>query len=165
MDTFIKNLFLVPFDFSTQAIFQPSAWFITQQAARFLNISTGAQLVARPLGHLFHDGLLAHDFLNDANALASCHLNIRTNVEDFADGFFWLEQYGRKPAYFGMIDGFIGLDADSLGSKPNLIPNGNFEAGADGWLALGGEIKTVRSRSIRGAYYLKGQRIYRNLCL
>lgn len=72
------------------------------------------------------------------------------------------EQYARKPAYFGMVDGFIGLDADALDLKPNLVANANFEAGADGWQALGGEIETTKSRRIRGANYIKGERILKS---
>lgn len=72
------------------------------------------------------------------------------------------EQYGRKPAYFGMIDGFIGLEADALSLKPNMVANANFEVGADGWQALGGDIKTVKSRRIPWARYTKGQRILKS---
>lgn len=72
------------------------------------------------------------------------------------------EQYARKPAYFGMVDGFIGLDADLLGTKPNLVANANFEAGTDGWQALGGEIDAVNSRRIPRARYTKGKRILKS---
>ncbi len=43
----------------------------------------------------------------------------------------------RKPAYYGMVDGFVGLEPDAEGTKPNLVANGSFEAGADGWFGIG----------------------------
>ncbi len=63
------------------------------------------------------------------------------------------EDYVRKPAYFGMIDGFVGLDADTSDLNPNLLANGSFEAGTEGWFALGdGEVSEIRShRRFRGA--------------
>lgn len=72
------------------------------------------------------------------------------------------EQYGRKPAYFGMVDGFVGLDADDLSAKPNLVGNANFEAGTDGWFALGGEIKRDKSRRVRGQRYVTGRSILKS---
>ncbi len=70
------------------------------------------------------------------------------------------EEYGRKPAYYGMIDGFVGLDSDSFNDKPNLVANGSFEAGVDGWFALGdGEISREKSRGVRGARGLTGRSI------
>jgi GH35 family endo-1,4-beta-xylanase len=43
----------------------------------------------------------------------------------------------RKPAYYGMVDGFVGLAPDPEGTPPNLVPNSSFEAGDDGWFGLG----------------------------
>lgn len=69
------------------------------------------------------------------------------------------ESYARKPAYYGMIDGFLGLDADPLGTLPNLIANSSFESGAEGWYAFGGgTLKTIRSRHVIGGYPEKGER-------
>ncbi|HTQ04504.1 MAG TPA: endo-1,4-beta-xylanase, partial [Polyangiaceae bacterium] len=47
------------------------------------------------------------------------------------------ENYQRKPAYYGMVDGFEGVPADPDGTPPNLIANGSFEAGTDGWSGFG----------------------------
>ena len=47
------------------------------------------------------------------------------------------DSLGRKPAYYGMVDGFAGLEPDAEGSAPNLIPNATFEAGTDGWFGVG----------------------------
>lgn len=43
----------------------------------------------------------------------------------------------RKPAYYGMIDGFTGLRPDAEGVAPNLIANASFETGSDGWFGFG----------------------------
>lgn len=70
------------------------------------------------------------------------------------------EDYGRKPAYYAMVDGFVGLDSDAFDVKPNLIANSSFEAGSDGWFALGdGEVSRIRSLGIRGARGLTGRSI------
>jgi len=47
------------------------------------------------------------------------------------------ESYARKPAYYGMVDGFEGVPADPEGTPPNLIANGSFEAGTSGWFGFG----------------------------
>lgn len=73
------------------------------------------------------------------------------------------EDYNRKPAYFGMLDGFIGLDADSLGSFPNLISNSSFESGTEGWAVTGGgQLKTISSRRVFGKKSSTGRRILLN---
>ena len=43
----------------------------------------------------------------------------------------------RKPAYYAMVDGFLGLAPDAPGAVPNLIGNASFEAGTDGWVGFG----------------------------
>ena len=47
------------------------------------------------------------------------------------------ESYGRKPAYYAMVDALAGVAPDPAGAKPNLIPNSAFEAGTDGWFGFG----------------------------
>jgi endo-1,4-beta-xylanase len=47
------------------------------------------------------------------------------------------DNYGRKPAYYGMVDGFVGLAPDAEGVAPNLIANGSFESGTDGFSGFG----------------------------
>jgi len=52
------------------------------------------------------------------------------------------EQYRRKPAYYGIIDGLMSVPVDPPGTPPNLIANGSFEIGTDGWVAPGGRLST-----------------------
>jgi GH35 family endo-1,4-beta-xylanase len=47
------------------------------------------------------------------------------------------EALARKPAYYGMVDGFVGLAPDAPGVAPNLLANASFEAGTDGWFGFG----------------------------
>ncbi len=69
------------------------------------------------------------------------------------------ESYERKPAYYGMVDGFLGLDSEPLGTLPNLIANSSFEVGTDGWFASGGgTLKTIRSQRVHGRYRQTGSR-------
>ena len=60
------------------------------------------------------------------------------------------EQYRRKPAYYGMIDGFLAVPVDPPGTPPNLIANGSFEIGSDGWTASGGRLSTSRRTAHSG---------------
>ncbi len=69
------------------------------------------------------------------------------------------ESYERKPAYYGMVDGFLRLDSAPIGTLPNLIANSSFETGADGWFAYGGgTLKTIHSYRVFGKYHKKGLR-------
>ena len=38
------------------------------------------------------------------------------------------EQYRRKPAYYGIVDGFLEVPVDPPGTPPNMIANGSFDA-------------------------------------
>jgi GH35 family endo-1,4-beta-xylanase len=60
------------------------------------------------------------------------------------------EQYRRKPAYYGMIDGFMGVPIDPPGTPPNLIANSSFEIGSDGWSASGGHLRPSRRTAHTG---------------
>src|SRR6185436_5096622 len=60
------------------------------------------------------------------------------------------EQYRRKPAYYGLIDGFMAVPVDHPGTPPNLIANGTFEIGSDGWAASGGRLSTSRRTAHTG---------------
>jgi GH35 family endo-1,4-beta-xylanase len=60
------------------------------------------------------------------------------------------EQYRRKPAYYGIVDGFLGVPVDPPGTLPNLIANGSFEIGDDGWAATGGRLSTSRRTAHTG---------------
>jgi GH35 family endo-1,4-beta-xylanase len=65
------------------------------------------------------------------------------------------EQYRRKPAYYGMIDGFLGVPVDPPGTPPNLIANASFEIGADGWQTSGGALRVSRRTSHTGERSLR----------
>ena len=57
---------------------------------------------------------------------------------------------GRKPAYYAMVDGFVGLAPDAEGVVPNLIGNASFEAGTDGWFGFGVPSVTLDSHEHTG---------------
>lgn len=47
------------------------------------------------------------------------------------------ESYQKKPAYFGYVDGWLGVPLDDPSLEPNLIGNSSLEAGLDGWSVMG----------------------------
>lgn len=47
------------------------------------------------------------------------------------------DQYQRKPAYYGLVEGFVGALLDTSQSAPNLVGNSSLEAGLDGWSVQG----------------------------
>lgn len=81
----------------------------------------------------------------------------------FTDAYSWIdstfgaddpllfdEHYKRKPAYYGYVDGFLGVPLDTSSSRPNLIANSSLEAGLDGWSQQGGaaiRVETTRANS------------------
>ncbi len=67
----------------------------------------------------------------------------------FTDAYSWIdatfapddpleydESYNRKPAWYGLVDGLVGVAPDALGTAPNLVANGQFESGMDGWVGI-----------------------------
>jgi GH35 family endo-1,4-beta-xylanase len=52
--------------------------------------------------------------------------------------------YRKKPAYYGIFDGLVGIPPDAVGVAPNLIAESSFESGSDGWTALGGDLDIAR---------------------
>ena len=48
------------------------------------------------------------------------------------------DSYQKKPAYFGYVDGWLGVPLDDPSLEPNLIGNSSLEAGLDGWSLPGG---------------------------
>ena len=67
------------------------------------------------------------------------------------DEALWLDtQYQRKPAYYGLVDGFAGIVPDPVGTAPNLIANATFESGLDGWSVSGGTLTSPAMR--RGSH-------------
>jgi GH35 family endo-1,4-beta-xylanase len=65
------------------------------------------------------------------------------------DPLIFSDNYTRKPAYYGMVDGFVGLLPDAPGTAPNLIANGSFESGTDGFSGMGisGTVLTSNAHS------------------
>ncbi|MFZ5891634.1 MAG: endo-1,4-beta-xylanase [Myxococcota bacterium] len=53
------------------------------------------------------------------------------------DPLIFDDNYARKPAYYGMVDAFVGLPPDAPGLAPNLVANGSFESGTDGFSGMG----------------------------
>lgn len=53
------------------------------------------------------------------------------------DPLLFDEAYQKKPAYFGYVDGWLGVPLDDTSLEPNLIGNSSLEAGLDGWSGMG----------------------------
>jgi endo-1,4-beta-xylanase len=82
----------------------------------------------------------------------------------FSDAHSWIDStfgaddpllfddgYQKKPAYFGYVDGFLGVPLDEPTLAPNLIGNGSLEAGLDGWSVMGtGQLTTEVARAHTG---------------
>ena len=81
-----------------------------------------------------------------------------TDLHSWIDSFFGAddplefdELYRRKPAYHGMVDGFLGVPPDAAGTAPNLVANSTFEIGTDGWVASGGTLDATGTIAHTGA--------------
>jgi hypothetical protein len=55
------------------------------------------------------------------------------------------EAFDEKPAYYGMVDGFVGNSPDAEGVAPNLVRSGSFETDAYGWYGFGSAAPVVTS--------------------
>jgi endo-1,4-beta-xylanase len=53
------------------------------------------------------------------------------------DPLLFDEAYQKKPAYFGYVDGWLGVPLDEPSLEPNLIGNSSLEAGLEGWSGMG----------------------------
>ena len=60
------------------------------------------------------------------------------------------EQYRRKPAYYGLLDGFMQVPADPPGTPPNLVANASFEIGTEGWSAEPARLSASRRTAHTG---------------
>lgn len=56
------------------------------------------------------------------------------------DPLLFDDTYQKKPAYFGYVDGWLGVPLDDDSLEPNLIGNSSLEAGLDGWSLPGGGV-------------------------
>jgi GH35 family endo-1,4-beta-xylanase len=56
------------------------------------------------------------------------------------DPLLFDDSYQKKPAYFGYVDGWLGVPLDDPSLEPNLIGNSSLEAGLDGWSLPGGGV-------------------------
>ncbi|HEU4581687.1 MAG TPA: endo-1,4-beta-xylanase [Polyangiaceae bacterium] len=61
------------------------------------------------------------------------------------DPLLFDELYQKKPAYFGYVDGFLGVPLDDPALEPNLIGNSSLEAGLDGWSAMGSAVLSTET--------------------
>jgi endo-1,4-beta-xylanase len=77
----------------------------------------------------------------------------------FTDKYSWLAPdetlefdsvYQRKPGYYGIFDGLVGIAPDAMGTAPNLIANSTFESGGDGWSATGDRLDVTFARAHTG---------------
>lgn len=59
------------------------------------------------------------------------------------DPLLFDENYQRKPAYYGLVHGFLGVMMDEPGLEPNLIGNSSFEAGLNDWSSMGDAVLSV----------------------
>jgi endo-1,4-beta-xylanase len=81
-----------------------------------------------------------------------------TDRHSWVDGVFGPDDplpyddfYRRKPAYYAIADGFMGVPPDPPGTAPNLVANSAFEIGGDGWTASSGALDTTEARAHTGA--------------
>ncbi|WP_028884868.1 endo-1,4-beta-xylanase [Teredinibacter turnerae] len=56
----------------------------------------------------------------------------------------WDDDNQRKPAYYGMLDGFMGVEPDE-NPLPNLIANSEFEGGVQGWTGENADVHRIRA--------------------
>lgn len=91
-----------------------------------------------------------HRVASACAAVAACEA---VTTWGFTDNYSWIdstyapddplqydEQYQRKPAWYGILDGLMDIAPPALGTMPNLLDNGHFESGFTGWQAKGGTL-------------------------
>lgn len=148
----------VGFQMHVDARFAPSVADLTANFQRFaelgldLNISEMDVRVANLAGSSAVEKLsvqqqIYHRIVSACLAVPRCR---QITTWGFTDRYSWVDStfgaddplpfndaYARKPAYYGMVDGFVGLAPDAPGVAPNLIANGSFESGTDGFGGMG----------------------------
>lgn len=81
-----------------------------------------------------------------------------TDKHSWVDSFFGAddpllfdENYQKKPAYFGFVDGLLGLPLAAVGTAPNLVGNSSFETGVTTWSMMGsGTLEVSREQAHTG---------------
>jgi len=147
----------VGFQFHVDARFPPSERAIRDNFARFtklglrVNISELDVQVRNVIGtradKLALQKQIYHRVVAACTATPLCEA---VTTWGYTDKYSWIDatfgaddplelddNYGRKPAYYAMVDGFEGVPTDPEGTPPNLIANSSFEVGSDGWSGFG----------------------------
>lgn len=69
-----------------------------------------------------------------------------TWIDDFYgadDPLQFDENYEKKPAYFGQLDGLYGIEPVDPNYGDNIVPNAGFESGTDWWFSFGATMTTT----------------------
>ena len=160
----------VGFQFHIDARFPPSEQAISDNFARFtalglrVNISELDVQVRNVVGPRADKLALQKQIYHRVvAACAATPLCEAVTTWGYTDKYSWIDttfgaddplelddNYGRKPAYYAMVDGFEGVPTDPEGTPPNLIANSSFEAGSDGWSGFGIPSVTIASRAHTG---------------
>ncbi|MEZ9370996.1 endo-1,4-beta-xylanase [Shewanella sp. 10N.286.51.B2] len=146
----------VGFQMHLDASNAPSTQQMTDNLQRFadldldVNISEiDVRLSALPWDQVTKLAIQQQVYHRAVNACMNVDRCDAVTVWGFTDKYSWIDgefgpddpllytaDYQRKPAYFAIADAFMGIEADASGVMPNLIANGNFEIGTDGWTTL-----------------------------
>ncbi len=102
-------------------------------------------------------------YLRVVSACAQVEGCIGVQTWGFTDKYSWIdsfygpddplqfdESYQKKPAFYAIIDGFVGVPADAIEAAPNYIPNSSFESGTDGWTSWGGSLTASAAEAHSG---------------
>jgi GH35 family endo-1,4-beta-xylanase len=146
----------VGFQMHLDASNAPSTQQMTENLQRFadlgldVNISEiDVRLSSLPWDHETNLAIQQQVYHRAVNACMNVERCDAVTIWGFTDKYSWIDgefgpddpllytaDYQRKPAYFAIADGLMGIEADEPGVMPNLIANGNFEIASDGWTTL-----------------------------
>jgi len=108
---------------------------------------------------VYHRVVAACMAVNKCEAVTTWGFNDKWS---WVDGFFgnddplpFDDDYQKKPAYFGIVDAFMGIEPDAVDVNPNMIPNGHMSAGIDGWMAWGGTLERDHINGSKGGNILR----------
>lgn len=147
----------VGFQAHFDARFVPSKAELVANFERFgdlgltVNVSELDVRIARVAGTMAHKlGLQKQIFQRVAAACVEAANCTAVTTWGFTDAHSWIdaqfgaddallfdENYQRKPAYYGFVDGFLGVTLDESGDAPNIVGNSSFETGLDQWSMMG----------------------------